>query len=208
MIILLSKVVRTDPPLLQLTKELWTSHPLRSYQADRLLEVVTLTVEEGETYGLNPEGHPQYLLRCAPNSPYSSISSGPAITHELTHLIDRFDPVFIARRSPEEAWKTLQEIPRGNANNSVRRAFDTYWNAYIDGRLERRGIIVETIESRIDEKIGGVARKGAIVQGEEESVLKTWRSEPQTLDVLIELALRYPYRRAEKYWIEYPENSA
>lgn len=207
--IVLSEQSPTDPNLLQTVTAAWQVHPLRSPAIDQLLTTVTLVVEEVEDgYGFNPDDHPKYRLMCAPSSPYVSIPPHQAILHELTHLIDRFDPKFSGARTPEQVTVLINGIPVGDANESVKRAFNAYWNAYIDGRLERRGIIVHTLEDRIDEKLGRRMQEKEVLPGERESIEGVWNQDSCTLDYLIKLAIRYPNRRAKKDWIKYPHRRA
>jgi hypothetical protein len=199
--IVLSEETNTNHNLLSVTTDTWQAHPLRTTRTDKLLEEVTLVVEEGEAYGLNPDRHPEYRLICAPNSPYTSVPLYPAIIHELTHMIDRFDLQFIGERSPEEARQLIDSIPRGNANEAISRAFFNYWNAYIDGRLSRRGIIVETFERRLEEKLTSRKNTEYATQGEIDSLWSVWDSETQTLDGLMSLARTFPSRRHPRYRI-------
>lgn len=188
----------------------WQDHPLRTLKSDQLLETIILEVEEGEFFHLITDEHPKYRLVCAVDYPHPHVKTPleSAITHELTHLIDRFDSQFIETRSPEGARQTINDLPEGNANESIRRAFFTYWNAYIDGRLERRGIVVDSLASRMEEKLASRGQHGPVSPEEPESVEKIWNTEPHTLDELITFAQRFPYRRAARYWIDYPDDSA
>lgn len=90
----------------------------------------------------------------------------------------------------------------------MKRAFNVYWNAYIDGRLQRRGITVHSLDERIEEKLGQRLQEGETEIGEQESIVQVWNQELYTLDKLIQLAKRYPNRRAKKYWVYQPVNGA
>lgn len=191
----------TNLALLQTVVAVWKEHPLRCHTIDLLLTKITVIVEETEfEFSLNPDNHPEYILQCASKSPYDSIPLCNIVFHELTHLIDRFNPIFSGRRPPEEVTKCIKAIPRGDMNESVLWAFNDYWNTYIDGRLNKQAIVVYSLVDRINYKFG--SRKGEeIMDGERESIEEIWSREVCLLDELIRLAYRFPHRRAKKYWI-------
>jgi hypothetical protein len=203
-----SELSPTNEDLLQMAIMAWEEHPLRRSAVDQRLIGITVIIEEVEDdYGLNADNHPEYRLKCAPKSLYVSIPPRQVITHEFTHLIDRFDPMFSGERNPEDVKELIDAMPKGNANESVKRAFNDYWNAYIDGRLHRQGIAVHSLADRIKDKLG--QRQGEeIMPGEKESIEEMWNRESCTLDELIQLATRYPNRRAKRYWINDSANSA
>lgn len=105
--IVLSKQSITETDLLQKVEEVWQEHPLRNSTIDQQLAQIIVLVEKAEEYGLNADNHPEYLLKCAPDSPYVLIPHHQVILHEFTHLIDRFNPQFTGERSPEEVKKLI-----------------------------------------------------------------------------------------------------
>ena len=120
--IIISEQSPTDPSLLQTVIGVWQEHPLRSYSIDLLMETVTLVVEESEDkYSLNPDSHPKYVLKCAPTYPYVSIPIRQVVFHELTHLIDRFNPNFTGGISSEEVIDKILAIPMGGINSLLRK---------------------------------------------------------------------------------------
>lgn len=199
--IIISEHSCNDPALLQTVISVWNKHPLRCHTIDILLTKITVIVEETESeFSLNPDNHPEYILKCASKSSYDSIPLCNIVFHELTHLIDRFNPIFSGRRPPEEVTKCIKAIPKGNVNESVSLAFNDYWNTYIDGRLNKQAIVVYSLVDRIYDKFG--LRKGEeIMAGERESIEEIWSREVCVLDELIRLAYRFPHRRPKKYWI-------
>lgn len=147
---------QTDPntrDLVKLVENVWDSHPFRRQNSDRKLENVTVEVTEGDRFGVNSNNYPNILLKVGRHPERDGVSLEAAICHELTHLIDRHDPTFIGDRSIEEAGSKINSIPEGDVNESILDAFHTYWNAYIDGRLARAGILVDTFERRLEEKL-------------------------------------------------------
>jgi hypothetical protein len=208
MIIISSTEYPPLPKHLAVVQLAWDSHPLRTASTDLRLADIRLVIEAGERYGLDVSNHPRFSLRIAPDSPYQDGPLAPAASHEFAHLIDRFDEAFILDKSPLEAHSIIEDLPQGNANESVKRAFFTYWNAYIDGRLERRGIHVDTLQNRMAEKLGRRGKVGTVAPEERASLERIWHTEPHTMDELIALAQAYPYRRPSQYWIEYPVGGA
>jgi hypothetical protein len=61
----------------------------------------------------------------------------PWLRHELMHVADMLDPAF--GYSPE--WP--EDMPDPAAKNLLRKRYRVLWDAWIDGRLERRGWLPE-----------------------------------------------------------------
>lgn len=122
------KISSANLALLQTVVAVWKEHPLRCHTIDLLLTKITVIVEETEfEFSLNPDNHPEYILKCASNSPYDSIPLRNIVFHELTHLIDRFNPKFTGGRSPKEVTNCIKAIPKGDKMSLF------HWHSMITG---------------------------------------------------------------------------
>ncbi len=119
--------------------------------------------------------------------------------HELTHVIDRHDINFTGGISPPQLSKKIEKLPHIEEETrikSVHKPFRALWDAYIDGRLERRNIIVTSFEIRLEEIIGGNRlKKGLFEESEVNAIKNIWETEPHTFKELVEIATAYPYMR-------------
>jgi len=178
-------------------KEAWDAHPLRDQVDEERLGPVVLDLEQGGEFGINFDQYPRVVLHVPEELETDHRCLLATLSHELTHLIDRHDPDFAGHLSPPEITSCICELPHDpDTYQSVRHAFITYWNIYIDGRLSRRGIVVKSFPCRLYEKTGTTRwGRGLFCADEVKSVCGVWESESLSFPDLVQRARQFPYHR-------------
>ena len=106
------------------------------------------------------------------------------ILHEFVHLIDRRNLGFGITEEKEKYAKKLSE------DFSVAIHMDS-WNCYINGRLWRKGIRIQSLEEFVKKRYGNKIRLGNIDKATIELLYKkAWDSDQLTFDEIIELTKR------------------
>ena len=176
-------------------KNAWEIHPLRSPSIDKTLSSIPIYVMPYEKYGVNWQDYPIVKLLLPIDTLENTDQRKANISHELTHIIDRHDEKFSGGITPIEMEQKINNL-RDEDYLSVKMAFHALWNAYIDGRLERRNIMVDSLIKRIEDKIGSYRMRHKMYENEEvEAVRKIWSTEPHTFHELVTLANEFPYFR-------------
>ncbi|HEY45206.1 MAG: hypothetical protein AMJ88_04115 [Anaerolineae bacterium SM23_ 63] len=180
-------------------REVWLNHPLRDDDIDEALSRVVVLLQPSIIFGLNITEYPFYSLGIPDSEEQVDPELVAALTHELTRLIDRHDRHFTVGLLSEEIDTAIKHLPVRRFA-SVRRSLRCFWNTYIDGRLERRGMAVHSLNDRFEEKIGTTRLLTGRYEGHEVAALsKVRHSEPHTFVELSLLAWIFPYYRAPEY---------
>ena len=177
--------------------KLWREHPFRSIAIEQECASAILLIDQNDEYVTDWNEYPiiRLKIRTADNLPHSAI-----LTHELTHIIDRHDIIFSEGNSPIELSELIEKLPV-DVNELIRTAFRIMWDMYIDGRLSRRSIIVETFDQRLDEFLGSRKNRIPIDPNEKYALQTIWEKEPQTISELIGVATLFPVKRPPSFRI-------
>ena len=177
----------------------WEAHPLRRGELDKTLAQVSVVLHPASHFSLDTSNDPVVRMGIPESDEESTSKLSGVLTHELAHIIDRHDPHFTEGLSSKEFDAELERFP-DKKFASVLVAFDCFWNAYIDGRLERRGIVVRSLHDRFQEKMGTSRIWTRRYEGHEVAALsRAWWNEPHTFSGLSVLAWIFPYYRAPEY---------
>lgn len=184
---------------LKIARAVWKAHPMRNGEVDKTLEQVSVVLQPSSHFGLNTSNDPIFRIGIPEPDEFDTPNLSSALTHELTHIIDRHDLRFTGSQSSKEIDAELGKLP-DKKFASVLWAFNSFWNAYIDGRLERRGMAAYSMHDRLAEKIGGSRLSTGWYEGHEVAALsRIWCNEPHTFSELTILAWIFPYYRIPKY---------
>jgi hypothetical protein len=126
---------------------------LRDADVDEALDRVTILFQPSSNFGLEIAEYPLYSLGIPDSEKRSDPERMAALTHELTLLIDRHDHHFTGDLLSEGIDNAMKNL-RVRRFASARRSLRCFWNAYINGRLERRGKAIHGLNDRFEEKIG------------------------------------------------------
>ncbi len=177
----------------------WANHSLRDNDIDEALDQVTILLQPSSKIGLAIVEYPLYSLGIPDSEARADPVFTAALTHELTLLIDRHDRHFTGGLLSEMIDRAIEDLPVRRFA-SVPRSLRCFWSAYIDGRLERRGIKVQSLNVRFEEKIGWTRLFTGRYGGHEVAALsKVRRTEPHTFVELSLLAWIFPYYWAPEY---------
>jgi hypothetical protein len=184
---------------LETLRAVWAGHPLRSTDIDDVIDQVTVILAPSSDFGLELVEGEHYSLGIPESEELSDSEQIARLAHELTLLIDRHDPHFTGGLLSEGIDTALKHLPvRRYA--SVQKSLRCFWDAYIDGRLERRGLQVHSLNERFEEKIGSTRLLTGRYEGHEVAALsKVRQTEPHTFEGLSLLAWIFPYYRAPEY---------
>lgn len=105
--------------------------------------------------------------------------------HEFTHVIDRQNSDFGLTAQKEAEIKGREDAFKKTHRFSI---FVDLWNCYIDGRLERKGIIVKTLAERLEEIPQQLPQP--VSAALTEACQKAWNSDRLTAGDLLDLASR------------------
>jgi hypothetical protein len=195
MIIRSSENKFTEHGILELVEGAWKAHPLLMPRVTIAVKNVELVLTPFEEFGVQWDQYPTLSLLLPIRIESTSENITAIITHELTHIIDRHDSEFVGKLSPLEITYEIESL-HVERLKSEKRAFHTFWNAYINGRLKRREIFVDTFENSLREKFGDIRiRKGLTDERERRALQHVWETEPLTFQELVSYAKEYPYWR-------------
>ncbi len=184
--------------ILSATRTVWEEHPLRRGVVDKALEEITVVVQPARFLELDTSSDPEFGIGVPEGDAIAGPQLSSELAHQLTHIIDRHDVRFTGGRSSNQIDAELEQLPN-KRYASVQAACHSFWNAYIDGRLERRGIQVHSLHDSFEEKIGTSRLSAGRYEGHEVAALsRAWRNEPHTFSELTLLAWVFPYFRARE----------
>lgn len=169
----------------------WQVHPLRTGTIDTGVSAAVILIIPGQAYETDWGKYPVIQLTIPAVAEKPDV---PALAHELAHVIDRHDAAFTDGKSPAEVSVLIDQLPH-KVNASVRTALRIMWDTYIDGRLGRRGIVVETFDQRLDQLLSSRKNRVPIKPVEIQALQEIWEHEPKTLTDLIKTATLFPVRR-------------
>ncbi|HEY60027.1 MAG TPA: hypothetical protein G4N92_05010 [Anaerolineae bacterium] len=140
---------------------------------------------------VNIENYPDMILKL------KKVSSNEIIYHELTHIIDEHNFFFTAGRSVMELHKLINKLQNPNDKKEyIQRTLRVLWDAYINGRLSKHGIFVDSMNNCLELLTGRNHEGKKDLNIKTEKYLnKVWKSSRLSIDILISIAKKIPYHR-------------
>ena len=182
----------------QVVQEAWADHPLKTESLDSQLEGVSLVVTPGDKTEAQWSEYPtvRILIDCREPEVVERLQT--AFYHELTHIIDRHDAIFMGDRSPEDLSEELDSLRA--TEPLVKYTVVAYWNMYIDGRLSRYAKNPYTLDERVAEFFGTRPLCDAR-PGEMEALQGIWDAEELSFDDVLSRARKFPKKKSRPEWI-------